>query len=164
MMRKDTCCFTGHRRLSADQENLLVARLDTLLPRLVEQGVHYFGAGGALGFDTLAAEAVVRLRSSHPEVRLIMVLPCLDQTRGWSKADQWRYERIRQQADKVVYTGQFYTPGCMDARNRHLAGESAWCVCYLTQERGGTFYTVDLCRKQGSTVINLADPMALDSL
>lgn len=114
------------------------------------------GAGGALGFDTLAAQTVLRLREGYPGMKLILVLPCLTQTRGWKPGDVAEYERIKAQADKVVYTAQQYTPGCMHKRNRHLADHSGVCVCYLTKGNGGTAYTVQYAKEHGLEIINIA--------
>ena len=66
------------------------------------------------------------------------------------------YERIKAQADKVVYTAQQYTPGCMHRRNRHLVDNSGVCVCYLTKGSGGTAYTVRYAENYGREVINLS--------
>ena len=66
------------------------------------------------------------------------------------------YERIKALADKVVYTSQEYTKGCMHKRNRHLVDHSSVCVCYLTKKDGGTAYTVDYAEKQGLEIFNLA--------
>ena len=84
-MRSKTVCFTGHRELPADDLPKISKRLEDALATLIEQGYRYFGAGGALGFDTLAAQAVLRLRERYPQIRLILVLPCLNQTRGWPR-------------------------------------------------------------------------------
>ena len=89
-------------------------------------------------------------------MKLILVLPCLTQTRGWPAADVAEYEHIKVLADKVVYTSQAYTRGCMHKRNRHLVNNSSVCVCYLNRESGGTAYTVDYAGKQGLEIINLA--------
>ena len=83
-------------------------------------------------------------------------LPCLTQTRGWRPEDIAEYERIKAQADKVVYTAQQYTRGCMHKRNRHLVDNSSVCVCYLNRESGGTAYTVRYARERGLEIINLA--------
>lgn len=61
---------------------------------MIKEGYLYFGAGGALGFDTIAAFAVLKLKKRYPNIRLILVLPCLDQTRGWSREDVEIYEDI----------------------------------------------------------------------
>jgi len=120
------------------------------------RGVRFSGAGGALGFDTLAAEAVIRLQRTRPQVKLILVLPSPDQTRGWSSGNVRRYEAIRARANKVMYVASTYGPGCLFERNRRLVDGSGICLCYLTAETGGTAYTVRYARKQGLPVINLA--------
>ena len=154
-MRKRTCCFTGHRSIPPEERRELARRLEETILRLYRRGVRYFGAGGALGFDTLAAQAVLRLREECPGIKLILVLPCPSQTKGWKPEDAAEYERIKSQADKVVYTSQEYTQGCMYKRNRHLVDHSGVCVCYLTKDSGGTAYTVRYARTHGLEIINL---------
>ena len=156
-MRRMTCCFTGHRHISRWEQGRIRKRLEKVLEDLIQQGVRYFGAGGALGFDTLAAQTVLELRKQHPQIRLILVLPCVNQTRGWSEADIQVYEDIKTAADKITYTSQDYTPGCMHKRNRHLVDNSGVCVCYLKEATGGTAYTVKYAQQQGVPVINLAE-------
>lgn len=132
---------------------------------LYQKGVRYYGAGGALGFDTLAAQTVIRLRENCPNMKLILVLPCLTQTRGWRPENVMEYERIKTQADKVVYTTQEYTWGCMHRRNRHLVDNSSVCVCYLTKDNGGTAYTVRYAEDQGLEIVNIAqNKISQDSL
>ena len=82
-MQSKTVCFTGHRSLPAEELPEISRHLEDTLIALIEQGYCYFGAGGALGFDTLAAQMVLRLRERYPQIRLILVLPCRNQTRGW---------------------------------------------------------------------------------
>ena len=134
----------------------LAAKLEDTIIGLIDRGIRFYGAGGARGWDTLAAQIVLRLKGRYPHIKLILVLPCLTQTRGWRLEDVAEYERIKAQADKIVYTSQQYTPGCMHKRNRHLVDHSSVCVCYLNRESGGTAYTVDYAEKQKLEVINLA--------
>lgn len=154
-MRSRTCCFTGHRDLSPSEQARITKKLEQTVSGLIQSGVRYFGTGGARGFDTLAAQTVLKLREQYPHIRLILVLPCLSQTRGWQEADIRTYETIKAAADKIRYTSQEYTPGCMHKRNRHLVDHSGVCVCYLRDSRGGTAYTVDYARKNGVPVMNL---------
>ena len=156
-MKNHTVCFTGHRRILQEHFGTLAQRLKTILVQLINEGYVYFGAGGALGFDTLAAQTVLELKNEYPEIKLILVLPCLSQTRGWSTRDIEIYEAIKSKADKVVYTSQEYTRGCMHKRNRYLVDNSSVCICYLTKQTGGTAYTVDYARKNLLTVINLGE-------
>lgn len=123
---------------------------------LIQNGYQYFGAGGALGFDTMAAQMVLSLKSEFPNIKLILVLPCKNQTDRWRENDRAIYEEIKAQADKVVYITESYTSDCMMRRNRHLVDYSSVCVCYLTRKQGGTAYTVDYAHHKGVRVINLA--------
>ena len=65
-MKKRTCCFTGHRRLSAEQAEVVKVKLKYTLTEMIKAGYLYFGAGGALGFDTLAALTVLELKKEYP--------------------------------------------------------------------------------------------------
>lgn len=155
-MREMTCCFTGHRELPPRDKKRIAAELEKTVVSLIQRGFLYFGAGGARGFDALAAQTVLNLRAQYPAIKLILVLPCRNQAKGWSAKDVEEHEHIKAWADKVVYTAQEYTPGCMHKRNRHLVDNSSVCVCYLTKATGGTDYTVSYARLNGLEVINVA--------
>lgn len=156
-MREQTCCFSGHRELPTGLKRWKLAKeLEKAVIEQIENGVRFFGAGGALGFDTLAAKTVLKLREKYPDIKLILVLPCTTQAKRWSAEDVEEYERIKAQADKVVYTSQEYTKGCMFKRNRHLVENSSVCICYLTRDTGGTAYTVKYAQSKGLRIFNLA--------
>lgn len=152
-MKEKTCCFTGHRFYPKEEEQDIRRNLEREIEALVRQGVCYFGCGGALGFDTIAALTVLEMRERFPEIRLILVLPCLNQTRGWQPKDMETYWHIQSRADKVVYTSKGYYAGCMQVRNRHMVDNSGFCICYLRKNTGGTKYTVEYAQKKGRTIV-----------
>lgn len=100
-MRNKTCCFTGHREIEARDIEKIRNNIRNCVIELVERGVIYFGAGGARGFDTLAAEVVLELKETFPNIRLILILPCANQTRVWSAQEKLKYEHIKRKADKT---------------------------------------------------------------
>ena len=151
-----TCCFTGHRKIPLDKLESVTQRLRDAVIASIKDGYLYFGAGGALGFDTLAARTVLDLKKDYPQIKLILVLPCRTQSRGWKQEDIEEYNRIMKAADKVVYTSQDYYNGCMHKRNRHLVDNSSLCICYLNSNTGGTAYTVDYAKSVGCRVSNIA--------
>lgn len=156
-MREKTGCFTGHRQIPEKDYALIEEKLEQTIVKLYNNGIIRYCAGGALGFDTLAAETVLRLRDgSLPNLRLILVLPCLNQTKGWKAEDVVRYEETKRRANKVKYVSQEYTSGGMYKRNRHLVDGSSVCVCYQTRPRGGTAYTVNYARAHGLAIFNMA--------
>ncbi|HBN86416.1 MAG TPA: DUF1273 domain-containing protein [Clostridiales bacterium] len=154
--KNQTCCFTGHRKIPAKEYERLKTQIRKEVIKLINDGVIYFGVGGALGFDTVAANMIIELKKQYPQIKLILVLPCKTQTRGWSQADVDKYEEIKNTCDKYVYVSETYTPGCMYKRNRHLVNNSGYCICYLTESSGGTAYTVGLAKKNGLKIINIA--------
>lgn len=155
-MINQTCCFTGHRKIPLDQLESVTQRLRDAVIASIKDGYLYFGAGGALGFDTLAAKTVLNLKKDYPQIKLILVLPCKTQTGGWKQEDIEEYNRIMKAADKVVYTSQDYYNGCMHKRNRHLVNNSSRCICYLTEKSGETFYTVKYACEHSLSIVNIA--------
>lgn len=154
--RQMTVCFTGHRQLAEQESDAVSVKLDLLLPKLYQQGYRRFLCGGALGFDTLAAEAVMRLQATHSDVMLVMAIPCATQTMRWNEADTRRYEQILYAADETHVLSPAYYNGCMMVRNRFMVDRSALCVCYLNKMKGGTMSTVAYAVQEKLSVLNLA--------
>ena len=151
-MKLYSCCFTGHRTIPPEDELWLRQALPPLLENLFDRGFQTYLCGGARGFDTLAAQAVLALRERHPAVRLALILPCAQQTKGWPAEDTALYNFIKTQADQVTVLSPRYYAGCMQRRNRALVDGAALCVAYCTRPQGGTAYTVAYARHTGKEV------------
>ena len=166
LIRENSCCFTGHRAIPREEQPGLRERLREAILRLAGEGIDTFLAGGALGFDTMAAREVLSLRETElPEIHLVLVLPCLGQERRWDSESIELYHQLIRQADEAIYTGDVYTPGCMHTRNRYLVNHSSHCLCYLKDtEQGGTAYTVRYAENQGLQIINLAEETETEQL
>ena len=151
------CCFSGHRRISAEKIMRLPALLDRVLDELVKKGFRTFRTGGAIGFDTLCALKCLELKKKYPElnITLELCLPCRNQTDGWSEQEKAVYNFVLREADKITYEQDIYSAGCMHARNRRLVDGSHACVAYLTSNSGGTAYTCNYATEKGVKVINL---------
>lgn len=155
--RENTCCFSGHRIINNEEIPSLCAALEDSIESLILKGVTHFVAGGALGFDTLCAKAVLYLREKHPEISLTLILPCRDQARLWTDSRRALYEDIKRQCDFIIYISDTYTNGCMQKRNRALVDTSGHIICYLKNNKSGTAYTVNYAREKGLNIINLAE-------
>ena len=151
-LRAQTVCFTGHRHIPKNELPIIKERLRETVIGLIGRGCRFFGAGGALGFDTLAAQTVLEFRALYPQIRLILVLPCKDQSARWQTDDISVYDEILRQADKVVYLRKRYCDCCMHERNRYLVDNSSVCVCYLRRSNGGTAYTITYAQERGVSV------------
>ena len=140
-----------------------MVRLSALLDReigvLIEKGCDTFVCGGAVGFDTLAACRVIAAKKKHPHLRLVLVLPCRNQTEKWKRPDDIRlYQQIKGFSSQIIYAEETYTAGCMHKRNRMMADMSTYCIAYYNNvPRGGTAYTVKYAIEHGKTLVNLHD-------
>lgn len=157
LLKDKACCFTGHRKLPKKDIVKIEACLEKEITNLIKSGFCYFAAGGAQGFDTVAEQSVLRLKEKYPHIKLFLVLPCKNQAERWDEHNKRLYEHIKSKSDKVIYTSDNYFRGCMHKRNRFLADNSSVCISYLTENAGGTLYTVDYAKKIGLEVINIAD-------
>lgn len=155
MQAEETCCFTGHRSISRNELQRLNNELEKTIRNLAAGGIRFFRTGGAMGFDTLAALKVIELRDELG-IELELILPCRDQTRGWSIRDRKYYDYILDVCDRHRYISNVYTRDCMLERDRRLVDGAVCCVAYCTKNTGGTAYTVCYAIKQGVEVINLA--------
>lgn len=154
--RNRTSCFTGHRKIPASEIKNIEKQLDEIIEKLYQKGVIFYGAGGSYGFDLLAEKAVIRARNRHKEIKLILVLPCKNQEKYWTEDNKTTFAKIKNQADKIVYTSEIYSKDCMYKRNRHLVDFSGYCVAYLSKNSGGTAFTVNYARQNGVEIFNLA--------
>ena len=153
--RDQSCCFTGHRVIAPEHLTAVKERLERQICRLADSGIYRFIAGGARGFDTLAAEAVLAVRETRPQIQLLLALPCKNQTKGWTTADKARYAAILRQANGVHYQTEVYDSGCMMRRNRFMVDNSSCCIFYLTRARSGTYKTVEYAMEQGLELCNI---------
>jgi uncharacterized phage-like protein YoqJ len=151
-IRAHTASFTGHRTIGAREAAPLAASIRKTVEELAARGITRFCAGGAQGFDMLAALVVLET----PGVSLTLILPCREQTSRWQPVDIGFYNDVLDRANEVIYTADSYSAGCYHLRNRRLVEESSILVCYFTGKAGGTAYTVDYAKKNNLEIINLA--------
>ena len=152
-MKNLTCCFTGHRDIKSEDVPEIKKNIWAEIEKLIKRGILYYGCGGAIGFDTLAAETVLEMKEKYNNIRLILVLPCEDQSDGWNSENRMKYENIMKKADKVIYTSDKYYRGCMQKRNRHLVDHSCVCIAYVRKSRGGSAYTLKYANENGLEII-----------
>lgn len=151
-----TCAFTGHREIPAAHIAPLIMNLDAAITAFYGMGCRAFYAGGARGFDTLAAERVLAFREKHPDVALYLILPCRDQMRGWREEDAGRARAVIAAANGYRYLQNEYSTAAMHIRNRALIDAAEGCIAYVTRPESGGGQTLRLAEKKGIPTVNLA--------
>ena len=97
------------------------------------------------------------MQSKISSNKISLVLPYRNLADHWCAKDKAVYEDIRSVADKVIYTAQCYFKGCMNKQNRYLIGHSDICVFYLTENIGGTAYTVNYAISKSLDINNVSE-------
>lgn len=155
--RAITCCFTGHRPMKLpwgmreeDPRCLALKReLEARLTGLYDLGYRRFLCGMAIGCDMYFAEAVLKLRQQHPDLRLEAVVPFGDQPGRWNAAQRKRYNGLLDSADSVVVLQTAYTPDCMMRRNRYMVERSSLLLACFDGRPGGTMKTILYAERSG---------------
>ena len=162
--KKNSCCFTGHRNIDDSKKPELLKRLKATISYLYsENGVNEYYAGGAVGFDTMAAVLIIDLKRIHTDMRLILELPYRGQSKKWSDNDKRIYDFILSCADEVHYASDRDPKNShentifMHKRDQALVDNSLYCVAYYSGGKGGTGYTVNYAAENGLEIINLYD-------
>lgn len=161
IIKNETCCFTGHRpqKLSwgYNEQDERCKQLKRILKSQIEQmitnGIRTFISGMALGTDIWAAEIVLELKSSYPNVRLVAAIPHEGQQIRWSDEYKKRYSDIRNAADDEVVLHEHYTKSCMHERNRWMVDRSACLIAVFNGEKGGTKGTIEYAQRKGLNVV-----------
>lgn len=166
----NSCCFTGHRKIDSAKLPALVDNLYLEISYLAKHGIKNFYTGGALGFDTIAALTVLRLKQRGEDIRLHLMLPCPEQYKNWSERDVGIYKDILARCDSSTVLCEHYHGGAMHIRNRAMVDASKYCVCFWDNELvkssktgGGTLYTVNYAKKLHRHIINLCDEPPMDT-
>ena len=106
-------------------------------------GYRLFYTGGAVGFDTLAAEAVLSEKRNFPDMSLVVAVPFNGQDALFSQSAKQRYKRILEEADAVIILSESYYPKCYLRRNDFMLLHSSVLIAYWDGiSCGGTSYTV----------------------
>lgn len=157
-LRKQTCCFTGHRDLPREKIPEITERTANEIRDLIaNNNVRFFGVGGAIGYDTLAARVLFQLKETEfPHIKVILVYPFDGYTNRWTPAQKSEHEHLLPKYEKRVCIESSASKEAYLARDRHLVDGSAYCISYCTRNYGGTAYTVRYAKSQGLEVRNIS--------
>lgn len=168
--RMKTCAFTGHRPqnlpfgFNEEDErciNLKKTLREQIINLIENEGITHFISGMAIGVDMYAAEIVLGLKASYPGITLESAIPCESQAAKWSEALRDRYFDIASKCDKETLIQTYYTPDCMDKRNRYMVDHADVLIAVWDGSPSGTGKTVRYAHQQGKSV-TVINPVSLD--
>ena len=113
----------------------------------------------------MAAEAIVSLKRSYPDITLIAAIPFKGQASRFSFYDRKRYDRLLEVkrydrllevADEVIVLSESYYPRCFLDRDEFMVNNSSKLIGYYDgREKGGTFYTIRKAMAQNIPIVNV---------
>lgn len=168
-MKKETksCCFTGYRPskmpFPADESDPEYKRFENKLIDAVfslpEEDCKTFYSGVAMGFDIIAAECVLLLKSARPSdgIRLICAVPFEGQAKKYPPEWLERYKRVLAAADEVITVCEHYSRDCYRRRNEYMVDHSDIVVTWFDGRSGGTRNTLQYAKRRGLRIVNLVD-------
>ncbi|MDD4510309.1 MAG: SLOG family protein [Oscillospiraceae bacterium] len=160
-----SCAFTGHRLqklpCGGDEDHPSIIKLKNELLHQVERlylqrGITEFYAGGAVGTDQWAAEAVLSLRKKHSDIHLHIIVPFRRQSERFTSEQKRRYEKSCKKADTVVILQEDYSDNCFFIRNDYLVERGDVLIAVYdraSKARSGTGYTVNRAIAKNRNII-----------
>lgn len=156
-MREQRCFFTGHRIISNKDKEILEEKLKSIIAELLNDGVKEFCTGGALGFDYMAAQAILEYKKTNPDIKLRIFLPCYGSEKKWSSVQKFYFNMLKVKSDSVEYVSQEkYYDGCMQKRNEVMADFCGICVAFCKNSRSGTKKAMSYAQSIGCKIINIS--------
>lgn len=161
-----SCCFTGHRpehlpwRRAETRKDCMdfYLRMTRATEEMIEAGCRIFYCGMARGVDLMAAQIVLGIRESRPELRLklIAVCPHADQASLWNAGDRKMHQCLLGMADEVVTIEPGYTPSCFHRRNRYMVDRCDYVIAgFDGVTKGGTASTVAYAKRRGKRILTI---------
>lgn len=126
------------------------ALLTEKIEQLIEKGYGHFISGGAMGVDTWAVEAVLKLKEKHSWILLEMVSLFDDQAKSWTVEYRQRHDSLFKKADIVTATSNSFYRGCYHKRNRYMVDNADVVLACFDGKAGGTEVTMDYAERTKS--------------
>ena len=134
--------FCGHKDIH--DRAAVESWLYNVCRELILQGSAEFFLGGYGGFDHLSAAVLRELKKTHPQIRLILVLPYLNSsmpTEGY---------------DETVYPPVEFVPKrfAISRRNEWMVQECDMVIAYVTHGWGGAAKTLEYARRKKKRIVS----------
>ncbi len=161
--REKTCCFSGYRphkfpfKFNETEEGFKEMESGVLnaILQCCNEGFDTFLCGGAMGFDLLCGELTLLAKGRFPNIKLICVLPFVDQAEKFPRQWRQRYDNVINNCDEVYYVEEEYIPGCYFDRNEKMVDSAVRVITYHNGRSGGTARTIAYAQLNKLEILNL---------
>lgn len=154
--RPSRCSFAGHTELNLKRIDEFIQELEEAIALKISQGCKSFYSGMTGVFDVLAARIVLEERELDPSIRLLVVVPKMEDERNLFSNKE--YNSILSNADERIIMGIPNDDSSYYRRNLYMVNNSDHLIAgYDPMSTGKVKYTVDVARNRGLNMI-IIDP------
>lgn len=155
--KTSACCFTGHREFlwgdntEDERHKALIIELEKAVDTALSKGITHFICGNALGFDTWAAQTVLKKKFENPNIILEIAIPF----EGHNEHERDCIE-VQKAADIVhIVSSAKSHKDAYSERNRYMVLHSDMLIAALDEShrRSGTAKTVEFAAQRGLEII-----------
>lgn len=126
--------------------------LNKQIVSLIDEGLEWVIVSGQWGIELWAAEVVLELKSTYPDLQLAVITPFLDQEEKWSEEKKVIYQSVTQQADYVNSVSKKQYDGGWQFREKNkflLRNTDGILLVYDEENAGSPKYIKELAAQQG---------------
>lgn len=168
MKEEKTCCFTGHRSQklgfgeNSEQCSALKEKMrETIIDLIENHSFTYFISGMAIGTDIYAAQIILDLKNTYPNITLECARPCESQADKWNKRDRKIYYDTLAVCDTETLLQKPYTDDCMQKRNEYMVDHSDLILSVWNGTPSGTGKTIEYAQSLKIPVM-VINPQSLE--
>lgn len=159
LMKENTCCFIGHRKIE-DTLELRTELYDSIERLITDENVDTFLFGSKSRFNDLCHEIVTDIKEKHPHIKRVYVraeYPYID--------DSYK-EYLLKDYEDTYYPNKIIGAGKATyvERNCEMINNSRFCIIYYdeldapTKRKSGTKIALDYAIKHNQEIIKLPRP------
>jgi uncharacterized phage-like protein YoqJ len=140
-------CVTGYKahELGIFKDNhpgipFIKTALRTHLLSFIDRGLEWVLTSGQNGVELWAAEVVLELQETYPQLKLAVLTPFLEQEQNWKEEKQEIYRSILERADFVesLTRKSYEGPWQFRARDQFMLDKSDALLIVYDEEKEGT--------------------------
>lgn len=129
---KKSAAFTDYRQPSYHLEMRINkdTDLNSVVENLYSAGYRIFLCGMANGYEMEAAEAVLKSKVEHSDIKLLSVVAYMGQCLLCSEKDRERFEKIFFAADEHVFTSQNFSDKEVILKHKEFIFKNAFMIIH----------------------------------
>ncbi len=137
-MNNKTCCVTGHRDISSDKIEYVIAELRREVLNAINDGLTHFISGFAEGTDLIFAGIIAESKNKYP-ITLQAAIPYRNRMKTADKT----FQNLIGYCDIVGVHSEQYFSSCFMKRNRYMVHASSRVIAVFDgRGKGGTLATM----------------------